>query len=264
MLDSGAPLFNDPREVLEEELTRPGVYFSIIEELARGSRGVADIAGAIGRPANELAVYLRTLRDMEIVEQIRPINAGPGFRGVRYRVGDDFMRFWFRFVFPHQEELRSGMDPARLFDIEIAPELADHTAPTFERLCREWVLRTTASEATKVGPWWGRALDASRASGERTTEEIDIVGTARKRVTVVGECKWTASPMDAGVLRDLEEHKLPALIQDGLRTAARPTILLFARSGFSTGLTKAAEGRDDVRLIDADKLVTGIAGSAGG
>ena len=37
VLNSRGPLFDDPREVLEEELRSPGVYFSILEELAAGS-----------------------------------------------------------------------------------------------------------------------------------------------------------------------------------------------------------------------------------
>jgi len=103
-------------------------------------------------------------------------------------------------------------------------------------------------------------LDAQRAAGTRTTEEIDIVGTARNRVTVVGRMQWTRiDPVDAGVLRDLEEHKLPALPQDGMRTAATSTILMFSRSGFSAGLTAITGERDDVRLIGPDDLMDGLA-----
>jgi hypothetical protein len=101
----------------------------------------------------------------------------------------------------------------------------------------------------------GRALDRLRADGERTSEEIDVVGAARSRVTVVGECKWTGGRMTGKVLSDLESYKIPALRQAGARFAAGgPTILLFSKSGFKDNLAEEVAGREDVRLIDLAEL----------
>src|SRR4051794_5131751 len=87
------------------------------------------------------------------------------------------MRFWFRFVFPFQDELKTGLTSPLLYDGEIADVLADHVSPTFERLCREWARRTGA--ATRVGSWWGNALNELRREGTRQTEEIDVVALSR-------------------------------------------------------------------------------------
>jgi len=43
VLDPRGPLFNDPREVLEEELRSPGVYYSLLEELSTGRKSLADL-----------------------------------------------------------------------------------------------------------------------------------------------------------------------------------------------------------------------------
>ncbi len=116
---------------------------------------------------------------------------------------------------------------------------AEHVAPVFESLCRRWVRRNLGTRRPGlplVGP---RAGPAPRG-GERTSEEIDVVGRRRGRVTVVGECKWTSGPMTAKVLDDLERFKLPALRQDGLRVASPVRqILLFSKSGFKPNLTDA-------------------------
>jgi hypothetical protein len=168
------------------------------------------------------------------------------------------MRFWFRFVFGFQESLRAGLRPGDHYDAEVAPALAEHVAPVFERLCRRWVRESLGSRATLVGPWWGRSLDRLRAAGERGSEEIDVVATARSRVTVVGECKWTAGRMGLGVLADLERFKIPGLRQAGARLAAAgPEILLFSKSGFAEGLKAAAAERDDLRLIGLSSLDRG-------
>jgi uncharacterized protein len=256
VLDHRGPLFNDPREILEEEFRQPGTYFSLLEELALKDRDMEDLTSALKTRHSTLTPYLTELVRMQLVEKLAPATAR---RDLRYRLSDNFLRFWFRFVFPFQESLRSGLRAANHFEAEIAPALADHVAPVFESLCRRWVRHNLGAEATQVGPWWGRALDRLRAEGTRGSEEIDVVGVARSRVTLVGECKWTSGRMSAKVLDDLEAYKIPALRQDGARLAGdRPLILLFSKSGFKDNLVGRATGRDDVRLIDLEELDRGL------
>ena len=257
VLDPRGPLFNDPREVLEEELRAPGIYYSLLEELSTGKKSLADMAAALGRRSTDIQSYLRTLRDMRIVDRSAPVTARDEERNHRYSLADDFMRFWFRFVFPFQEDLKTGLPPQQLYDIEIADVLGEHTSPTFEALCRLWALK--AGHATRVGSWWGHALNEHRRSGERQTEEIDVVGLQRSSVTVVGECKWTGAQLGPKVLQDLETFKIPAMRQAGVRFAAGgPRIALFARSGFKDSLLAAVNGREDVTLISAERLVEAL------
>ncbi|NEE00431.1 ATP-binding protein [Phytoactinopolyspora halotolerans] len=258
VLDHRGPLFNDPREVLEEELRQPSVYFSLLEELAFGMRSIGDLATALGRRSNELSQYLDTLKDLRLVERIAPVTADRTFRDHRYRVADGFLRFWFRFVFNFQEDLRAGLRPRDHYDGEIAPVLADHVAPVFESLCREWTRSCLGATASRVGAWWGNSLNTYRRSGERQVEEIDIVGLQRSTITIVGECKWTNRAMTPKVLTDLETYKLPAMGQAKLRfPASGPLIVLFSRS-FTDGLIEMAGTRPDVRLVALDELVSDL------
>lgn len=257
VLDPRGPLFNDAREVLEEELRSPGIYYSLLEELSSGAKSLGDLGTRVGRRTTDLQGYLDTLRGMRVVRRSAPVTARDVERSHRYRLDDDFMRFWFRFVFPFQEELRTGLAPRRLYEAEIAGSLADHVSPTFESLCREWVLRD--AEATRVGEWWGGARHDLRRAGSRHSEQIDVVGLRRAAVSVVGECKWTAAPMDLEVLRALEIFKIPALRQGkvGLARPA-PRIVLFSKSGFARGLQEAARGRPDLRLVGVEELVADL------
>lgn len=260
VLNSRGPLFNDPREVLEEELRSPGTYYSLLEELATGKKSLGDMATAIGRRTTDIQGYLRTLREMRIVGRSAPVTARDDDRNHRYSLADDFMRFWFRFVFPFQEELKTGLPPERLYDVEIADVLGEHVSPTFEALCRLWTL--SSGRATRVGSWWGNALNEHRKLRTRQTEELDVVGLRRSTVAVVGECKWTAAELGPEVLHDLETFKLPAMRQAGVRFASGgPTIALFAKAGFKDTLLQLAEEREDVLLIDADRLVSDLKGS---
>lgn len=253
-----SPLFSDPREVLDEELRMPGVYYSLIDRLAHGSSGVGDLAAALGRKSTDLQSYLDQLVGMRLLRKLSPLGT-PG-RGGRYRyeLADDFMRFWFRFVFPYREELESGLEPGRLYSSEIRDQLPGHVSPTFERLSREWVIRGGA-EASRVGSWWGRSTNAERKRGERTTEEVDVVGMKASTVTVVGECKWTRAKMGLETLSDLERFKLPAMAESGARfRRGGPAIVLFSRSGFSDGLRNVAKARSEIALVDMIQLVADL------
>ena len=256
VLDSRGPLFNDPREVLEEELRAPGVYYSLLEELSTGKKSLGNLASALGRRTTDLQGYLDTLRAMRIVSRTAPVTSSPDERNRLYGLADDFMRFWFRFVFPFQDELKTGLAPSTLYAGEIAPRLADHVSPAFESLCREWTLR--AGLATKVGEWWGNALNELRRDGARTSEQIDVVGLRRGAVVLVGECKWTSRPLGLDVLSDLEKFKIPAMHQARVRWSSSVLIVLFSRSGFSDALMRLAEEREDLHLVPVATLVADV------
>jgi hypothetical protein len=206
--------------------------------------------------------YLKPLRDMRIVDRHAPVTARDDERNQRWSLADDFMRFWFRFVFPYQEDLKTGLPPEVLYRDEIAPQLNDHVSPSFERLCRLWALRTGA--ATRVGAWWGNALNEHRKTKARTTEEVDVVGLSRSVVTVVGECKWTNDKMGLQVLADLDTYKIPAMRESKVRFVKDgPRIVLFSRSGFKGKLVEAAERRTDIKLLSPVELVGALRADQG-
>lgn len=256
VLDRYGALFNEPPYVLQQELRQPGFYLSILERLARGPTRVDGIAGPLGETSQSLSEYLRTLMEMRIVERDLPVTARRGSVGYRYRLADGFFGFWFRFVRPYRDELETGMSADDLWESEVAPALAQHIAPAFEQLCRRWVRANLGETASRVGSWWGPALHPLRRSGERESEEIDVVGTRRGRVTLVGECKWTGKPLSVRILRELDDFKLPALIQSGAKLDSEGlTTLLFSRSGFTAGLEEAARRRSGLRLVRLEEIV---------
>jgi uncharacterized protein len=76
-------------------------------------------------------------------------------------------------------------------------------------------------------------------------------------VTIVGECKWTTAQMTRKVLDDLEAFKLPAMRQAQLRVPS-PRVVLFARAGFTKGLRELAAEREDLLLVDVERLVSDL------
>lgn len=256
-LNQRAPLFDEPRTVLTQELREPRIYFSILEQLASGEKPLSEVAGALRTDTASLTEYVDNLQNLRIVERRLPVTASPGARDSHYRLRDPFVRFWFRFVFPCQADLMAGLDPNGHYKGAIQPHLPDHVAPVFEELCRAWARSHYAEHAQRFGPWWGNALNELRMKGERFTEEIDLVGLAGRRASVVGESRWRTGPMGSDVLDSLDRFKLPALRQEGIKIAKDLQILLFSRGGFDPGLEGEAARRGTVRLVGTEELAAG-------
>jgi AAA+ ATPase superfamily predicted ATPase len=255
ILQPDAPLWNEGRTIVGQELREPAVHFAVLEELAAGEKEMGEIAGALRLPGGTVSKYLSTLESLRLVSRRLPLGASPTARGGHWVLGDPFLRFWFRFVFPYQADLEAGLAPADLFDTEISPALAGHIAPMFEDACRAHARHTFGTTATRVGRWWGNALHALRRSGDRSSEEIDIVGMARGRVTLIGEAKWTTAPMGPTVLRDLERYKVPALHQAGFKLATNARTVLYCKAGFTKPLRNHAASDARLSLVDGAEVL---------
>jgi AAA+ ATPase superfamily predicted ATPase len=257
LLQPLAPFFNEPWEVLEKELVGTAVHFSLLRALSRHQDMTWQELLAESRVSEGNASRnIRVLQDLHLVEAANPMFSEPSARQRRYRLRDHLMRFWFRFVFPWQEELQAGLSARDHYDHNVAPQLAEHVSPVFEDVCRTWVRLTRPDTADAVGRWWGPARHDLRRREVRMSEEIDVVAASGRRVSVIGECKWTGQPMRRRVLDDLLEHKVPALAQVGV-DVGQAQIVLFSRSGFAPDL-RAAAGERDVRLVDLGQLVADL------
>jgi AAA+ ATPase superfamily predicted ATPase len=151
LLRPDAPLWNEGRTIVGQELREPAMHFSLLEQLAAGEKQVGELADALRTRSGPVSKYLSTLADLRLVSKVLPFGASPTDRGSLWVLEDPFLRSWFRFVFPFQADLEAGLAPEDLYDREIAPDLADHVAPVFEDLCREHVRTTMGATATQVG-----------------------------------------------------------------------------------------------------------------
>ncbi|AKH97407.1 ATP-binding protein [Halanaeroarchaeum sulfurireducens] len=237
-------LYSEPEFLLRTELRQPNTYFSILRALARGRRTPNEIAGMAGVESGSLSTYLQKLRRLRLVERHIPVteSSTTSKRG-RYRIAAPLVRFWFRFVYGNQDQLRLLGDDA--YDELVAPELADYVSPLFERLCQRALPDLVDRQFRDVGQWWFRE------------HELDVLGLADEGL-VAGECKFTSQPVSEGVLADLERTA------SEVRWSAEPAdgdtlYVLFSRSGYTDDLERAGEARDDVQLFDlADLFETGF------
>jgi AAA+ ATPase superfamily predicted ATPase len=236
-------LYNEPEFLLRTELRQPNTYFSILRALAHGRRTPNEIAGMAGVESGSLSTYLQKLQRLRLVERHIPVTESPtsSKRG-RYRLADPLFRFWFRFVYGNQDRLRLLGDDA--FEEVVAPDLADHVSPLFERLCQQAVPELVDRQFLDIGQWWFKE------------HELDVLGLTRDGM-VAGECKFTSTPVSEGVLADLE--RTADHVQWGDEPADATTrYVLFSRSGFTDDLKRRAADRDDVSLYGVSDVVSAV------
>lgn len=146
--------------VLVEEFGKDyGTYFSILSAIARGKTSRSEIMNEI---AGDVGGYLTRLEDRYgLIAKNQPIFEPTANKGCRYRLNDNFFRFWFRFVFKHQYLIQVGM-----FD-ELR-SLISHDYEVFSGHALEGLFRARFAEVhaySQMGGWWDR-------KGEN---EIDLV-----------------------------------------------------------------------------------------
>jgi len=248
-------LFQEPRTVLEMELTDTGVYFSLLEALAkRKEMEWGDLVNESGVDSGNASKYMSVLQDLGIVERTAPAFSSQGKgRRHQYRVKDPLTRFWFHFVFPFQEAISSDLSPEAHYARNVEPHLTEHVSVTFEDICRSWAAHEYKHTTDYVASWWGNAVNKFRAEGRRTSEEIDIAGVHQRSATVLGEVKWTNAAMPKSILDDLRTYKIPALQQAKI-DVAEAKIILISKSGFTRDLEQEA-AKTGARLVRLEEVV---------
>jgi hypothetical protein len=192
--DSTSPLVEEGEYVLSSELPEASGYFRILHAIAAGERTY----GAIKDFARiDIARQLDRLLGIGLVERVVPVTEDPTrTKRALYRIADNFLNFWFRFVYRHRVDVARGLG-REVVDRVVIPGLADYMGEPWEEMCREFIRRKAASgrlpvEVSRVGRWWN----------QDNSVEVDIVGLRGKEVVLAGSVKWSRSA-GAQELREL-------------------------------------------------------------
>lgn len=137
--DTSAYLFEEPENLLKQELREPAVYNAVISTLASGETRLTDIASKTKLEAPVCAKYIRTLTELGIVSRIQPVVQESNRKSI-YRITDQFFRFWYRFVPGNITAISSG-NIRRVFDASIWSYIPGYMGYVFEVMCMQYLLR---------------------------------------------------------------------------------------------------------------------------
>lgn len=215
---------SEPRLLLQDFISEPHNYLAVLTALANGARTPRDIAAYTGLPNVHVPKYLGVLSSAGFVERRVSVTAAPDSRAGRHHITDPYLRFFFRFLASRQGQFALGVQDQAL--AEISRHMIDFIGThTWEELCREWTLRASVRQALpflvdEVGSAWNPQA------------QIDVAGiNSMEKTLLLGECKWTLSPVEENVLFDLVEHKTKLIVPH--QGKWRVYYLGFSRSGWS-------------------------------
>ncbi|MDR1627079.1 MAG: ATP-binding protein [Spirochaetia bacterium] len=236
-LDPNANLFEEPLNLLQQEVREPAQYNAVIKAIATGSTKSSEIADRTGLQSSALAVYLRNLISLGIAVKEEPVT-GDSRRKTLYRIADSMFRFWYRFIPGHTALIQRGMAGEAWRRIQ--PQIPAFMGGVFEDICKEWLWRENSREKLplsfiQAGRWWGN--DKTR----RQETEIDILAFSDSGEAIIGECKWTGTQVSAGILQTLEERS-------GIFPYKNKFLYLFSKSGFTAACKKRA-AQTGARLV---------------
>lgn len=242
VLNRSGYLYDEPYFLLQQEVTEIGSYFSVIRAIAAGNSKLSAISTALEIKATSLTKYLKTLIDLDILEREVPVTENNPERSKKglYKIKDNYLRFWFAFVYPNRSFIESGHSEIVMSKIKKSL-VKNHIAFVYEDVCKERMWQLNAKGAwpfnfSKLGRYW----DAQT--------EIDIAALDPEgKNLILGECKYWQEPVGVDVLRSLEA-KTNAVSWE--RNGRRVWYVLFNVSGFTDELKALAAARDDVMLCE--------------
>lgn len=242
ILNRSGYLYDEPHFLLQQEVSEVGSYFSIIKSIAAGNQKLSAIAATLEVKSTSLTKYLKTLIDLDILAREVPVtepNPEKSKKGL-YKIRDNYLRFWFAFVYPNMSFIESGHSALVLEKIRKSL-VKNHIAFVYEDVCQERMWDLNAANAwpfhfSKLGRYW----DAKH--------EIDLAALDPDgKNLILGECKYWQEPVGPRVFWDLVAKTDAVPWERDHRTV---WYVLFSVSGFTDDLKALAAQREDLLLFD--------------
>ena len=247
-------LYEEPNFLLKSESLTAVNYFSIIKTIADGNHKLGKIASALGQESSSLTPYLSTLSDLGFIEKRTPItekNPEKSRKGL-YFIADNFLRFWFCYVYPYKGELE--LDNMQIVLDEIHKDFKEKfVAFAYEDICKDIFAKLCSNNAisfvpSRIGSYWLNDYDGDT--------EIDVMSVDHQNKQVfAGECKYHTKPVDAPVYFALKEKVDNAA--EIRKSFPKYNVIygLFSKSGFTKRMLDIAKEYPNILLIHEDHLI---------
>ena len=92
----------------------------------------------------------RLENEFGLITKIRPILSKPSGRNVKYRIDDNFLNFWFRFIFKYRGAIEMG-------NFEYVKTIIERDYQTYSGIILERYFRqkiSTTENLSQIGSYW--------------------------------------------------------------------------------------------------------------
>lgn len=175
-------------------------YGQIIELLAKGPADLKTLSAKLKIPSGGgLKGYLDNLESAGFVTDYLPFNKTAGSKLKRYKLSDEYILFYFKYIRPHQKSIQS-LKANQIFHKKILPEWAPWLGLAFEAFCLQnahYLAQKLgfADEIESFGPFFQREIPGF---------QIDLIYKRMDKVITLCELKYSKNPITAEVIAQVE------------------------------------------------------------
>jgi len=182
-----SPFIGEGKELLVSEFGKEyGTYFSILQLIASGKTTQSEIDSIIGKNTGAYLVNLE--KEYSLITKNKPLFSKPESRKNRWSLNDNYLRFWFRFIYPNQSLIEMGK-------YDLLRECIDKGYEQYSGLTLEKYFQAKMAEEeriTTIGSYWDR-------KGEN---EIDLIALNDiDKTAIVAEIKRNPQKIDLNLLQ---------------------------------------------------------------
>lgn len=237
-------LYEEPINLLKQEVREPAIYNAIITAIATGHSRMSEISTKVGEGTTVCSGYIKNLINLGIIRKETPYGEKASRKSI-YSIEDNMFYFWYRFVLDNNSVIVRGA--ADLVYKQIEVQLSDYMGRVFEEICAQYLWKLLLGgkmpiEFTSLGRWWGND------PRKRIQTEIDIMGEQDSNSAIFAECKWRNENVDSDVLETLIDRS-------GLFHYTKVHFFLFSKTGFTKGCMGKAEEMGNVTLVTYDDIM---------
>jgi len=223
ILNKNAFLYNEGYFLLKQEINEISTYFSILEAISKGATKLGNISGMLEMQSSQLTRYIEKLIDLGFIDKEVPVTEKNPLKSKlgRYHFKDNFLKFWFFYVYKNYRYLE--IDMLAFVEKEIAQSFNDNFVSfAYEAYVKEKIIqdpmRYLGFVPLKIGRWWNNK------------EEIDLVAFDDDHIAFI-ECKWRNRPTGVDLLESLQ--KKAAILN---APQPRSHYIIFSKSGCTDAL----------------------------
>ena len=237
-------LYEEPVNLLKQEVREPAIYNAIITAIATGHSRMSEISTKVGEDTNVVSGYIKNLISLGIIKKETPYGEKASKKSI-YSIEDNMFYFWYRFVLDNNSVIVRGA--ADLVYKRIEAQLSDYMGRVFEEICTQYLwkqllLGKMPIEFVSLGRWWGND------PRQKCQTEIDIMGEQDSNSAIFAECKWRNENVDLDVLETL-------IGRSRLFHYTNVHYYLFSKTGFTKGCMEKAKEMGNVTLVGYEDIV---------
>lgn len=187
-LQENSPFMNEGKTILIEEFGKEyGTYFAILEMLSEGRTSRSEIESILERNIGGYIEKLET--DYDLIQKRKPIGAKSTGKVQKYYIKDNFLSFWFRFLYRNRTAIESNNYP--YIKNIINKNIQNYSGTILEKLYHELFIES--AEFNIIGNYWER--------GNKNEIDIVAINDLEKRI-VIAEVKMNLGKAKINLLQE--------------------------------------------------------------